>query len=453
MRKSVGLTILVLVLLVLSFSVAQAQVPAPGGPFQTAFNIQNLSTNPATCMVEFYNSSGDVGMTLNPPPIAPGDVAAFFTGSSDFDSLAAGQYSAVVSCDQEVAAVVNFSDSDSGASHSGLGSAEVGTAWFAPAVYRNYYSYYSNIIAQNATSSPIDVTVSIYEAGNSSPVSVETLNNVPAFSSAVFEQSGNGDLVANKAYSARIEGTGAIAAVVNIYGSGSSGQQLYSYNPFGGGSTESYAPVIMNNYYGYNTALTVQNVDDTETANVKVTYSNGMIETQLIGPGASHVFLNFAGPLPAGNTLYSAKVESTTGSVPIVAMVNESNALNRAASYSGFPSGANTVSAPIVLRSYYGYDSSVTCQNLGSNATDVTFDYAGVTNNTVVANVAPNGTALVVQPLDATLNGVGSNWISSAQITASEPIVCVVNQDIISGSGASKSQDQLQAYNAINATP
>jgi hypothetical protein len=453
MKKNVGIVLVVLIALLVSFSLVSAQVPAPGDAFNTAFNIQNLSNSSATCVVEFYDAAGNVGLTLSPPPIAAGDVAAFFTGSSDFDTMAPGQYSAVVSCDQEVAAVVNFSDSDSGASHSGLGSAEVGPTWSAPAVYNNYYGFYSNIVAQNATGSPINITVSIYEAGNPTPVSVKTANNVPAFSAANFEQNTNGSLAKNKAYSAKIEGTGDVAAIVNIYGSGGTAQQLYSYNPFAQGSTVAYAPVIMNNYYGYNTALTVQNVDAAQTASVKVTYSNGMTENASVGPGASHVFLNFAGPLPAGNKLYSAKVESTSNSVPIVAMVNQSNGLNRAASYSGFESGATTVNAPIVLRSYYGYDSSVNCQNLGNSATNITFDYAGVAQNTVVSNVAPNVTASVVQLLDSTLNGVSKNWISSAKITASQPIVCVVNQDIITGSGATTPQDQLQSYNAINAAP
>ena len=450
MRKVLGLTIIIAAILLVTFSIASADVPAPGGPFNTAFNIQNLSTSPATCVIQFYDPDGNVGLTLTPPPIAAGDVASFFTGSSDFSSLLPGQYSAVVSCDQSVAAVVNFSDPNSGASHSGLGSAEVGTSWFAPATYNNYYAFYSNVVAQNATGSPIDITVSIFEAGNSSAVSEITIQDVPAFSSAVFDQSTDGNLGTNVAYSAKIVGTGEIAVVVNIYGSGSSAEQLYSYNPFPGGSALAYAPIIMNNYYGYNTALTVQNVDETETADVEITYSNNMTETQSIGPGASHVFLNFAGPLPAGNTLYSAKIESTTNDVPIVAMVNQSSGLNRAASYSGFSSGATTVNAPIVLRSYYSYDSSVTCQNLGNSATDITFNYSGVANNTVVSSVPSNGTASIVQLHDSNLNGVPNNWISSATITADEPIVCVVNQDIIAGSGAGEVQDQLQSYNAIN---
>lgn len=453
MKKSI-LFILVLALSLTLVVAVSAQVPSPGGAFQTAFNIQNLSTDSATCVVDFYDAAGVKDFSLPGIVIAGGDVADFYTGNDAvFAGMDPGQYSAVVSCDQPVAAVVNYSDGNSAASSSGLGTSAISTAFYAPGIYDNYYNFYSNIVVQNTTGAAIDITADILAPGGV-VVKSYSATAVPAYASVVFDQTNDAGLNPNVAHSAVIEGTGEIAAVVNIYGLGSSADQLYAYNPFATGATEMYAPVIMNNYYGNNSALTVQNIDDTDDATVTVTYSNGATESASIAPGSSEVFINAQTPgLPAGNTLYSAKVESTNA-VPVVALVNQSNSYNRAASYVAASTGSQTINVPITLRSYYGYDSSITCQNLSStNNATIEIDYAGVAGTTTSPAVAPNGTFSVVQLYDATLNGVPNNWISSAVVTANQDIVCVVNQDIIVGSGATTSQDVLQSYEGVQTAP
>jgi len=128
-------------------------------------------------------------------------------------------------------------------------------------------------------------------------------------------------LVDDQFYSAVIEGTGSIAPIVNIYGRNSANNQLYSYNPFVSGSTKAYAPVIMNNYYGYNSALVIQNIDTTE-ADVTVTYTDGTTANYKIGAGAAESIYTPSSGVAAGNTLYGATVESTNGK-SIVVLVNE----------------------------------------------------------------------------------------------------------------------------------
>ena len=115
--------------------------------------------------------------------------------------VASGTYSGVVSCDQEVAAVSNWSDSDSGASYSGVSAP--GTTWYAPNVYDNYYNYYTTTLVQNASSSPVDITVSIYPPGSSTPVSTVTHTSVPAYATSSFEQEALAGLNNNVAYSGR----------------------------------------------------------------------------------------------------------------------------------------------------------------------------------------------------------------------------------------------------------
>lgn len=441
--KKIFSLVIILVLTLSIFSVAAADSPAPGGPFSSAFRVQNLETTDATCSYEFYDANGNVAFTSPAATIAPGDSLYVYTPS--LSGLADGTYSAVVSCDKKVAAVSNFSDPNSGSSHSGISSP--GTEWYAPGIYDNYYNYYSNIIAQNATASPIDITVDIYEPGNTTPVYSETKTNVPGYASVSFEQEGLSQLANNQFYSAKISGTGDIAPIVNIYGRGPYLDQLYSYNPFKGGSTTAYAPVIMNNYYGYNTALVVQNIGSTAAA-VKVTYTNGYETDHTVAPGAAvSLYTPDQSGLPAGNTLYGATV---TSDQPVVLIVNESNKYNRADSYSGFAEGSTEVRVPIVEKRYYKYNSSVTCQNIGSAPTTMTIEYAGITNTTTSTSVDPGGTYLFLQQNDPVLSSVPLNWISSATITASQNIVCVVNQDMNESPENTQVMDQLYSYNAID---
>jgi hypothetical protein len=440
MKKYLAMS-LILVLLAAIPLAASADVPAPGGPFDTAFRIQNLGSSAANCEFSFYDAGGTEQYNSGGlDPIAVGNSAYIYVPVHT--TVADGQYAGVVTCDQEVAAVVNFSDPTSGASYSGV--TEPGTTLYAPGIYDNYYSYYSDVVVQNASGGTINITLDIYAAGNPSPVKTVPAPNVPANGYVTFEQEGLSELADNQFYSAKITGTGNVAAVVNIYGRGSANDQLYSYNPFASGSTVAYAPVIMNSYYGYNTSLVIQNLGSS-AATVKVTYSNGTVKSGInIPSGAANSRYTPSEGLPTG--LFGAKIESDQ---PVVVLVNESTNKNRAASYTGFAAGTTTVRAPIVLKRYYKWNSSITCQNVGTNAATMSIAYAGIAGTTTSPSIDVNKTHLFYQPADPLLASYSTNWISSATITSSEPIVCVVNQDQNEAPEVDQIMDQLYAYNGI----
>jgi hypothetical protein len=420
--KKIFSVILALILLLGLPIAALAQVPAPGGPFSSSFQVQNLDASAATmCTFTLYDAAGIDAFTSNQTSIQPGDSLYVYVPDLSLDD---GMYSGVVMCDRKVAAVTNFSDDDSGASHSGV--ADPATTWFAPGIYDNFYNYYSNIVVQNATDTAVNVTVEIFAPGNATPVATQTANAVPAYSSASFQQEGLTQLNNNQFYSAKITGTGDVAVVVNIYGKGGADNQLYSYNAFQSGSTNAYAPIIMNNYYGYSTSLVIQNMG-ANPANVTVGYTNGSSDNYTIQPGAAQSIYT-PSELPAGNTLYGATVTSTNGQ-PIVVLVNQSDANRRASSYIGFSNGGQEMRAPIVMKNYYTYETSITCQNVGGAPTTMTITYAGVTSTSISPSIPVGGTHLFYQGNDPVLSGVGANWISSASITASQNIVCVVNED------------------------
>jgi hypothetical protein len=419
-----------------------ADTPAPGGPFNTAFRVQNLGGSPAHCLVEFYGSAGGTPSGSTSLPEIPVGQSGFVY-VPNVVGLADGKYAAVISCDQDVAAVVNYSDPDSGASYSGVGAGEIADTLYAPGIYDNYYNYYSNVVVQNVSAGLNDITLDIYEAGNPTPVYSSTQSNVPANGFVSFEQEGLAQLNTNQPYSGKISGTGDIAAIVNQYGLGPVEDQLYSYNPFASGSTTMYAPLIMHNYYGYNTALVIQNMGGS-TANVTITYGTGVVKNITIAPGAAGLRYTPNEGLGAG-TLTGAKVECTNGQ-PLAVLVNESNAYNRASSYSGFAGGSTTARAPIVMKRYYKWNSSVTCQNIGSAAATMTVEYGGIATTTTSPSIPVDGTHLFYQPNELQLS---DNWLSSATITSAQPIICVINQDQNEAPEATTMMDQMYAYNSI----
>lgn len=425
---------------------APGTVPGPAGTFNTAFTIQNLGASIASCSYQFFNGSGTAIYSSSTFTISVG--GSNFTYVPSIGGLASGQYSGVVSCDQQVTSVVDMSTSpvagSSAGAYRGIDGSSVGTTFYAPLAMNNYYNLYTNFVVQNASSSPVNIYVNIINSAGTT-VLVQTATSVAANASASFDQTGQGAMGTNVLYSALITSTGNIAVEANQYGNGGSVTgQLYSYNPLTGGSTLAYAPLIANNYYGYNTALQVQNLSASASTVVTVTYGTGLTQSWSLGPTASHSFYSPVSGLPSG-TLTSAKVQSS--GQPIVVEVNESNNYNRASSYTGFPSGTTTVRAPIVLRRYYSNNTSVTCQNLGGSSTTMTITYSNG-NSTVSPSVASNGTYQFYQPADSAIpNGFNG---SATITTASQPIVCVVNQDLNEAPYGTMLMDQMYAYEGTN---
>jgi hypothetical protein len=425
-----------------------AQTGVPGGPFASAFRVQNLGGAAAACSYVIYNDNGTTAFNTNLPSINPNDSAYVHTPA--VSGFPTGTFAGVVSCNQPVAAVVNFSDPSKGDSY--VGSSNPAATLFVPSAYRNYYNYYTSIRLQNTSSSAQNVTIEYYAPGATAAAATRTINLAGNGAATVDQLAEPVDkLRQNVSYSARITGSAPLAATVSIFGgSGTSvAKELYSYSAFAGGSTSPiYAPVVMRNYYGYNTSTTIQNVGSAE-ANVRLTYSNGKVRNDLkIPANSSLVVYDFQDESLQRNVLYGSKIESTNGQ-PLIVIVNESTpTTSRASTYEGIAAGGRTLVAPIVMKRYYEYNSSVTCQNIGDVPTNVRVSYSGtnIANKTVLTNLGPGQSDLILQPADAQL---ADRYIGSATITADQDIVCVVNQDKTEGTPARQVMDQLYAYNAV----
>jgi hypothetical protein len=413
--------------------------------------VQNLEASTSvTCDYTFYTSTGTQAYTSGQSsPIAPGDSLFVYVPSIPSSQLGAGSYSGVVGCTGKVAAVANFSDADSGASFNGVSSAA--PVWYTPGLYDNYFNYYSTVVVQNASGSPVNITLEVFAPGSSTAVKTYTANAVPAYASVSFEQEGAAELADNQPYSGKITATGGnVAPVVTIYGKGPTANQLYSYNPFQNGGQTFYTPVLMKNYYGYSSAIVVQNMGNAAT-DVTVSYSTGQSQTASVGAGAAwSIFIPSQGPasLPSGPSgLFSATITSSSQNVAV--LVNESNSYNRAASFDGFAAGSNTVQVPVLEKRYFNYNSSVTCQVLSGGPAPVSiqyFDNTGTKGTTTSGSIANGQSVLFYQPAESFLT---NGWIGSAKITSTASIACVVNQDMNEGSYATTSMDQLFAYEGV----
>lgn len=439
--KKFAVPMLVVVALVASTFVAFAGLP--GGPYSSAFRVQNLSTSIANCVYMFYDGNGTVAFTSASSQINSGDSLYVYVPSLSFTS---GEYSGVVSCDQQVAAVVNYSDATSGTAFAGVASENAASTLYAPGIYSNFYSFSSNIYVQNAGSTAASGVVSIFAPGSTTPAATQSFTGLAPNASKLIDQNGITGLAQNVAYSALITGTGNLAAEVNIYGLTGTGtaKQLYSYNPVTGGSTTAYAPIIMNAYYGFNTSLAIQNLGTSSTA-YTVTYGTGQQQTGTLQQNSSVSLYTPDSGVPAGS-LTGATVQSD--GQPIVLLVNESNTTQRASSYIGFPAGSGTlkISAPIIMKNYYNFETSVTCQNLGASVATMSISYASNTGTqTASGPVDPGKTTLFYQGSDGNV----SDGITSATITSSQPTVCVVTEGATNALN-STANDYQYTYNGIN---
>lgn len=367
MKKAHILSLVCMIVIVMSMtSPASADYPAPGGPFNNYFYIQNQTTSSITCIYTIYKAYSLIVYNSTEITIAANESKLIDVHSLGLD---VGTYSAVANCSGKAAIVSNFGDYDSGAGY--LGSSGSAT-WYLPGLYDDYYDYYSTVIFQNTTSNIIDVTLEVFQANSEVPVLTLTYAGVNSYDSGYFELEGRGELLTNQTYSGKITATGNIAPVVNIYGRDSVEGQLYSYKGFSSGAKTMYAPVVMKNYYGYNTSLNIQNIGDGSTT-VTVTFSNGYPKSNTLQAKAAwSIYLPTQTP-GLSDGLYGVKI--TSNNYSIVVLVNESNSYNRAASYTGMTSGYGVVYAPVLDKRYNSYNSSVTCQMISNGPNSINIQY------------------------------------------------------------------------------
>lgn len=426
------------------------------GTWVSSINIQNTGTSAANVVLSFYDSSGSLALAFNvTPAITAGGSRSLYV-PSDVTGLADGQFSLVVSSDQPLQAVANSSSSSpaTAGAYTGLQSDQIGTSLFFPGLYKNYYGFDSEVVLQNTETTQASVTLDFYDQSTGSNVATVGPVLIPGTSTRVFAlqdltgvPSGN----VNGLLSARVTADRELAGVANLWSSAFSGE-FGDYNGYVSGSTSVvYAPALYNNYYGFVSSLTIQNLSTSGNADIQVTYSNGETETKTLLPlQAVQYYQPANSALPSGNVngVFSAKIESLN-SAPIVALANvEDKTKGSLASYNGPSESSITSNCPVVLKSFYQWFSAQTVQNVGTVATDITVTYAsGETRDFL--DIPANGTVNIVE-LDAAGSVLPDGSSVAAEITSSgQPIVAVVQENSNDRYTATPG-DYLLAYTCVS---
>lgn len=476
MGKSLKMWIVV-ALAVAALLLMAASLGAQGGTWVSGVTVQNLSaTSVANITITFYNQDGSEAHTLPTTTISAGGQKTWYL-PTQVPGLADGFIgSAVVSSDQPIAAIVNTQVPTTGTgttdnpnrvgTSTGVLDTKVGPKAYVTQIMKDYYGWNSYLAVQNAGASNTTVTVHYYD-DTGTEVDTDT-HAISANGSYVFRQPDTA-LPSNFVGSAVIDGGGQnIAVVCNFYNTATdhTTAQFHSYNGFTSGATKLYVPRLVKDYYDYQSGLKVQNISETSSTTITVTYHFGgstYVQTSsTIGPGqAWGPYLGSEGQVPelAGVSGSGSAVIESTGGVHIVATINEDNRVDppgRGITYNAFLDGeqTSTVSFPQVTAEYYGYSSGVQIQNVGTASADLTvtysgqapFAYTGLAPGESWSQFAPNAPGMTAGHGNDDYNG-------SVTVTSTQAIVGIANlsfrQDVDARYGMNYG-DSFAAYNGIN---
>lgn len=406
------------------------------GVWGSSINIQNLSTTAeADISIEFYDRSGNMVTSHPVNDLAPNGAVSVYV-PAQVGNLNSGQYSAVVNSTEQVKATVNTASTNSenapwtAFGYEGADTSMSGGTISFPGLYKNYFGFNSEMVVQNVGSGDVTATARFYNqatgAAVGSAVDFGTIKQNQSVTKSL--ESISGVPAGNVAYSAVVTTSGndgSVAGIANIWRIGDRPAGTASYNAVIDGSSTLYAPALYNNYYGFNSALTVQNIGTTP-ATVTIDYPGGAndeVGFTLRPNQAREFFQPNNRSLPSGNTngVFSAKVTATGGTVVgLVSLSQINSARGELASYNVPGEAANKVNIPNVLSDYFGYFTAVTVQNTCASATDVTITYPGSlsSSNRTFEDVPANGTVNILH-LNSRGDTLPDRTTTSAVVSAS----------------------------------
>jgi hypothetical protein len=308
------------------------------GGYTTGIGLVNLSSSSATITVTYRGGTGTVVKTQTLNNIPAGAYQGLYSGDASL-GLPAGfaGTATIVSSAGNLAAVVN--ETGPGGQFSSYDAVPAGSATlFAPAALNNAFGgYFTGMGIQNTTGSAGTVTITYYDSLGSA--TTKTFPIVANGYLGIYQGSPT-DGPAPGAYTARINSTVPIAAIVNeVAPAGSGAQQSTAYNTVPAGSATLHLPLVESaGPDGWSTGDGIMNTGTAATT-VTVTYYDaatgapvGTPQSQLLQPNAFWGLYQPAGGLPSGTRASAVITTSPAGQVAVVC--NESNATTFM-SYSG----------------------------------------------------------------------------------------------------------------------
>jgi hypothetical protein len=249
---------------------------------------------------------------------------------------------------------------------------------YLPTIYYNYFGWYSFISVQNLSSDPANVNVELVcDDGSTSTIPA---SNIPQYASRhfVLKNTPPPGWTTSKVCngSARIVSTNGKDIAVTDNTSRPAYGNTISIEGAATGNDTVYVPALFYNYFGWNSSLGIRKIGSGNTT-VTVNYSNGGSSICNLTDAQPSCLLLMASAHPVAGT-FGATI-TTSPAMPLIVNAGSSKSAFSQA-YLGFGAGASTdkVGIPTVMKNYFGWISSFTCQNVSSSgSTQLRITYAG----------------------------------------------------------------------------
>ena len=232
------------------------------------------------------------------------------------------------------------------------------------------------------------------------------------------------------------------------------GEEVMTYDGFASGSLTAFVPMLFKGAFGgsYNAALYVQNVDDTNAANITIAYydNTGTLnctKADSISPLASKGYW-----IPSATCDSGSLPDGWVGGVKVtsdhnIVAVGRPHIGSEVMTYNGFASGSSSAFIPMLFKGAFGgsYNAAFYVQNVDpSNAANITiayYDNTGTLNCTKSDTVAPLASKGYWVPSAACDSGsLPDGWVGGVEVTSDQPIVAVGRPHI---------GDQVTTYNGF----
>lgn len=399
MRRFRLALLLALVLIVATIGVSAAQsLPAYQTQFITSITYQNVGSDTARVVFQFYNEGSPSAITVE-RDLNKGAGSSLFVGGLQGGEALPSNFlgSAVMSANQPVVAtLVQLPQSDIVKNRPlSNGFSNVTAKVLLATVLKNRFGTTSRFSIQNADGSPADVTVKIFNADNlAAPAITLPTVTLPAGAAKYFDM---GTLT--QVTDAVFNGSATVEAVkqgtstpANIVGSvvelGTSGVNAAAFEGVSGGAgTVNMATALCNAFGGQTTNYAVQNVAASGDANVTVTYKPGDKTLNATIPAGAKSSFN-ACNAGVGDNFSGAAI--ITSNQPIV-VIGKVGGGGLATAFLGEAAGTSKLALPYVRwrndASYAAGDgqrANIAIQNVGTSGSgQVTVQYLDK-NGTVV---------------------------------------------------------------------
>ncbi|MCB9419218.1 MAG: hypothetical protein H6667_05410 [Ardenticatenaceae bacterium] len=381
LRKMLFPVLMVMLTFLLIFASADSsQAQALTAPWTVAVTYQNVGTQPATVVANFYAEGSATALSFDPlsgGTIAAGAAKSFWIGN--VNNVPAGfRGNAVILSDQPLTATaVQFSQQTGFKMrllYNGFQSTDASDQYFIATTLLNKFNRTTVFSIQNTENEAINATVRFYDADNSGNLASTITHQIPANSSKFIEMNDTNDTGLSAATTV-FNGSAIITAVklsdsspanvvasANEYYTNRNVAASFEGVPFSKAGNSIYMATGLCERFGLDTFYAVSNASLIDNATITVTYRNTDGTTKAadgpytIGPGQKRSIITCNPNSGTDMSSFTGSAVITSTGAPIVAIGKAQNSTNAGTAntvdvftaFVGEPGGASTISLSFV---------------------------------------------------------------------------------------------------------